>query len=176
MSDKHIASVAYSKCGLCGVEYKGHESPRTVQENAFVQLLTHFKVAHAGKGFTCGRRAENGMDRDDSPLVGSAALADMWLPRDGVDRCSYCGSLSPEEFFKRVGDGQKVCPTDKSYKAYIGTDSAKFYFQHLTREDQQLFIDHINSGRMQLDAPGYFYIRPFFIAPPPRMRGQAVEE
>jgi hypothetical protein len=43
---------------------------------------------------------------------------------------------------------------------------AKFYFQHLSEADQQRFIDHLNAKTMNIGMPGYFYSRPFFIAPP----------
>ena len=33
--------------------------------------------------------------------------------------CSYCGSLSPELFFKAIGDGCELGPTGKNYKVYV---------------------------------------------------------
>ncbi len=35
------------------------------------------------------------------------------------ETCSYCGSMSPDEFFRLVDAGAEVTPTDKNYKAYI---------------------------------------------------------
>lgn len=43
---------------------------------------------------------------------------------------------------------------------------AKFYFQHLSVEQQQRFIDLLNAKKINIGMPGYFYARPFFIAPP----------
>lgn len=37
--------------------------------------------------------------------------------------CSYCGGLSPEEFFRAVEAGALIEPTDKNYKAYVVDDS-----------------------------------------------------
>jgi hypothetical protein len=46
------------------------------------------------------------------------------------------------------------------------TVHAKFYFQHLSVEQQQRFIDLLNAKKIKIGVPGYFYARPFFIAPP----------
>lgn len=43
---------------------------------------------------------------------------------------------------------------------------AKFYFQHLDEAAQQRFIDLLNAMKIKIGEPGYFYSRPFFIAPP----------
>lgn len=79
--------------------------------------------------------------------------------RDG--RCSYCGSVSEEDFFKAVEAGSEIVPTDKSYKVYV--PGGKFYFQHLSQDGQQKFIDLLNAGRVNVGAPGHFYVLPFFV-------------
>jgi hypothetical protein len=33
--------------------------------------------------------------------------------------CSYCGSLSPEQFFAAIDAGCELGPTDKNYKVYV---------------------------------------------------------
>lgn len=33
--------------------------------------------------------------------------------------CSYCGSLSPELFFKAIEEGVEIGPMDKDYKVYV---------------------------------------------------------
>jgi hypothetical protein len=82
----------------------------------------------------------------------------------GNHTCSYCGSLSPDEFFRRVEAGDEVGPTDKSYKAYLkGASRSKMYFQHFSAEDQGRFIDLLNSKEMKIGVPGHFYTTPFFI-------------
>lgn len=48
------------------------------------------------------------------------------------------------------------------------TVTAKFYFQHLSAEQQQRFIDLLNAKKINIGMPGHFYVRPFFIAPPER--------
>lgn len=78
--------------------------------------------------------------------------------------CSYCGSMHPDEFFKQVEAGAEVIPTDKSYKAYVMTPSGqkKFYFQHLSHDDQAKFIELLNNKTMKIGYPGHFYTMPFF--------------
>lgn len=43
--------------------------------------------------------------------------------KDGT--CSYCGSISPDIFFKALEDGCKLTPTDKNYKVYVDLPNAK---------------------------------------------------
>lgn len=38
----------------------------------------------------------------------------------------------------------------------------KFYFQHLSKENQQVFIDLYNTGSYNVGVPGHFYRIPFF--------------
>jgi hypothetical protein len=33
--------------------------------------------------------------------------------------CSYCGSLSPDQFFEAIAKGAEFGPTDKNYKVYV---------------------------------------------------------
>ena len=83
--------------------------------------------------------------------------------RDGERRCSYCGSLHPEDFFRRIEAGEELVPTDKTYKAYVGSASIKFYYQHLSAEDQQRFVDLYNARKIRFGYPGYLYTRPYFL-------------
>jgi hypothetical protein len=144
------------QCPTCKLVLKGEANPRTVAENAYVQLLAHFRNVHAGTGHTCGRRIEGFGFADDVP--------DSDFFRSDDNTCSYCGSISAEEFFKRVDAGEEITPTDKSYKAYIGNDNTKFYFQHLSDGDKRLFIEYLNNHRFDIAVPGYFYTRPYFIS------------
>jgi len=100
--------------------------------------------------------------------------------------CSFCGSLHPGKFLSLIADGWAIGPTDKNYKAYLHQVLAmpanghplssaaapmrsKFYFQHLSDEQQQQFVDLYNRGLIRFTEPGHFYVLPFFmrIAPPP---------
>jgi hypothetical protein len=98
--------------------------------------------------------------------------------------CSFCGSLNPAKFLDLIRQGWSVGPTDKNYKAYLSRTSespagedarptrhvqSKFYYVHLSPEQQREFIDLYNSGAMSIGLPGYFYAPPFFMrfaAPP----------
>lgn len=85
---------------------------------------------------------------------------DTWDERSGHRFCSYCGSLHPDEFMLAVRNGLEVMPTDKSYKAYLKIPDriqTKFYYAHLSPEQQQEFLDLANSGKMLVGYPGRFY-------------------
>jgi len=95
--------------------------------------------------------------------------------------CSFCGSLHPEQFLSFVAQNWTVVPTDKNYKAYLGRpietrpllegseltidfeEVGKFYFQHLSTEQQERFSELLNIGQMRLAYPGHFYRRPYFL-------------
>lgn len=81
--------------------------------------------------------------------------------------CSYCGSISPDAFFAAIEAGEELTPTDKNYKVYVG-HRRKFYFQHLSDDEMNRFIDLHNARKLKLAYPGYFYVRPFFCGPPPK--------
>ena len=76
--------------------------------------------------------------------------------------CSGCGSLSELEFFAAIERGEKIGPTDKNYKVYVG-DRSKFYFQHLSEDGKHRFIPLLNAGSIAIGIPGHFYALPFFI-------------
>lgn len=84
--------------------------------------------------------------------------------------CSYCGSLHPDLLFEQIGKGAVITPTDKSYKIYVDLvdhqvrGAGKFYFQHLSGEQKQRFIDAINAKSLNLAFPGHFYVLPYFAA------------
>lgn len=84
-------------------------------------------------------------------------------------------------------------PSDKSYKVYVHnkgglpfyqayrvdedrsgnqanwrwitrtTSQCKFYFQHLSVEQCQRFVELLNEKKLHIGYPGYFYALPFFI-------------
>lgn len=115
--------------------------------------------------FTCPRREEDGTHLDDTPLKYSGSNLDTW--HEG-NICSYCGSLNPEEFMEKLEIGQfTLTPTDKDYKVYLDkegdTTHRKFYFQHLSIEQQKRFIELLNEKKLNFAFPGHFYVMPFFI-------------
>jgi hypothetical protein len=69
--------------------------------------------------FTCGRRTSNVM---------TAVNQDTWR-EDGT--CSYCGSLNPDTFMRRVEDGTVFLgPTDKGYKVYVENNGGEKFKIH----------------------------------------------
>ena len=88
--------------------------------------------------------------------------------------CSFCGSLHPDRFMELIREGWNVGPTDKNYKAYLSrlpaseeanSIEAKFYYQHLSPEQQVEFVELYNTKRMHVGYPGRFYRWPFFMGP-----------
>jgi len=112
-----------------------------------------------GEAEDCPRAAEDGVTRDGPFKFGPEC---NWQD----DRCSYCGSISSASFIKAMEDGCKLTPTDKNYKVYVdlpGRSHAKFYFQHLSMEGCDKFIELHNAMKLKLAEPGYFYTAPYFV-------------
>lgn len=112
------------------------------------------------EGFYCGRRHDSFIANKQFPGPDSYRA-------DGT--CSYCGSMSGDVFMARLEAGTiSVTPTDKSYKVYVDNhggesfSAIKFYFQHLTVEQQDRFIELVNAKTVHLKEPGYFYVTPYF--------------
>lgn len=149
------------KCPHCDYLAEGFEPPRGEGENPHLMLNKHMAETHADRGFKCGRRQEIGAMGDDHPF--RLPKMDYWYERDGRQTCSYCGSAHPDAVFKAIEAGDQLIPTDKSYKVYVGSAHAKFYFQHFDEAQQRQFIDLLNAGSIKLAVPGHFYALPFFI-------------
>lgn len=100
--------------------------------------------------------------RTEVPSQFHTTTEDTWRD-DGT--CSYCGSMSKEDFFKAIEDGNELTPTDKNYKIYVN-HTKKFYFQHLIEpEDQNRFIalvNGFNDRKIKFSYPGHLYVLPFF--------------
>lgn len=109
------------------------------------------------------------MDRDDSPLIHSGSGRDEWVEwpdEPGRLMCSYCGSMRPGDLFDAIEAGERLIPTDKSYKVYVDPGYRKFYFQHFDEAQKMRFIILLNEGRIVFGEPGYFYRTPYFIGFP----------
>ena len=93
------------------------------------------------------------------------------------DHCSYCGSLLPDIFMQLLLEQKIVLqPTDKNYKVYVKARTptplfengmqdtyTKFYFQHLSPEQQTEFVRLMNTkDALIIDFLGHFYALPFF--------------
>lgn len=44
-------------------------------------------------------------------------------------------------------------------------DHAKFYFQHLSQDERQRFVELYNAKKINIGYPGHFYVRPYFMVP-----------
>ena len=65
-------------------------------------------------------------------------------------------TLPQEPTRPRIGDWVRVSP-------FSATRREKFYFQHLSDEQQQRFIDLLNARKLNIGIPGHFYQPPFFV-------------
>lgn len=83
---------------------------------------------------------------------------------DGLG-CIYCGSMLEPQFLEAIEAGEKLGPTDKTYKVYVSWKGRiKFYFQHLSPEGRARFIALLNEKKLNIGVPGHFYVLPFFVA------------
>lgn len=83
------------------------------------------------------------------------------------DRCTYCGSMSPDAFFAAIEAGAEIVGTDKNYKVYVrpgAGEQHKFYFQHLDEAGQRRFIDLHNAKKIEYEPMFGLYTKPFFFA------------
>lgn len=71
---------------------------------------------------------------------------DEWIDLDGLPVCSFCGSLHPDEFMRRVRAGDRWSWTDKRYKAYLQPDYVKFYYPHLSGVQAGQLVGWLNDG------------------------------
>ncbi len=62
-------------------------------------------------------------------------------------------------------DAQCTGPKDCVHWTTEVDTHAKFYFYHLSVEQMKRFVELSNEGRLKLDDPGHFYVRPFFMRP-----------
>lgn len=113
------------------------------------QLAQHVQSRHPEHSFKCPRQ-------DESHIFKYPAHSAFWL--NGT--CSHCGSIRPEMLFEAIRRGEVLGPTDKNYKVYVG-GVQKFYFQHLSEEQQQQFVELLNNKTAKTDGP--FYVLPFFM-------------
>jgi hypothetical protein len=81
--------------------------------------------------------------------------------------CSYCGSVSGEDFLTGLESGEyKLGTTSKNYKAYlhsVGGGMKKFYFHHLSHEQQVRFVELYNEGKIKFEGDLGFQRLPFFM-------------
>jgi hypothetical protein len=75
------------------------------------------------------------------------------------------GAPFKQTFRNCYAEGEKpTCtgPEDCTHWVTREIGETKFYFQHLSAEQQAAFIELYNSKRMKIGFPGHFYVRPFF--------------
>lgn len=64
----------------------------------------------------------------------------------------------------KVKEPKCTGPDDCTHWVTRDTNDTKFYFQHLSADQQRRFIELHNEKRLHIGYPGHFYSRPFFCA------------
>lgn len=103
----------------------------------------------------CPRRNESALG------IAAPGDPDVWTDRESHRECSWCGSIHPDDFINMVSQGAELTPSDKSHKVYVDKNF-RFHFQHLSRRQQQQFIELFNIGKLNVGSPGYFFVEPYF--------------
>ena len=114
----------------------------------------------------CPRKLENTFSSKYHADSEDCWRAENIFKNEGLDKhCSYCGSLHPQVFLNLVEKGAELIPTDKNYKAYIKFKDiqTKFYFQHLSKEDINRYIDLAEKRKINFSYPGFYYKKPYFL-------------
>ena len=62
-------------------------------------------------------------------------------------------------------DSKCTGPDDCTHWVTRDHPQAKFYFQHLSEEQKNRFIELLNEKKMKIGVPGYFYRLPYFLQP-----------
>lgn len=86
-----------------------------------------------------------------------------WIQRDATARAVH-------EIGERDGKTpeQIAADLDQQWGKYphsSGGPEAKFYYQHLSQEQRDEFIELHNTRRMRISYPGHLYVLPFFAGP-----------
>lgn len=97
------------------------------------------------------------------------------LPNPDVGKMVWSGSSSGPAF----RDGQPTLPDLTPEEIAAGRYSranyspagpklnGKFYYQHLSHEQMQRFVDKVNDKSMKIGYPNYFYRKPYFMVTVP---------
>lgn len=100
----------------------------------------------------------------ESPVTEEEAAArrERWMTSDAVAKAIRAigerDGKAPEQIQANL-DGE----WDRQAPGLLhGAQSAKFYYQHLSDEQRDEFVELVNSGRMRIGTPGHFYRLPFF--------------
>jgi hypothetical protein len=75
------------------------------------------------------------------------------------------GQVFKQTFRDCYSQGVKDCPGPQECTHWVMRDieQTKFYFQHLSDEQKNRFIELLNERKFRIGYPGHFYVLPFFI-------------
>jgi hypothetical protein len=91
-----------------------------------------------------------------------AAARDRWMATDFVARVRSAACADHAGNVDAVVEHEwQQMPAAQGH----GQVRAKFYYQHLSSEQMDRFIEIVNAKQMKIGTPGYFYVLPYFCSP-----------
>lgn len=96
----------------------------------------------------------------DNALVGKrACVSSSTHPTDGYELLTE--ELADTVSWERTTDRERYVGRYVRFSEHPAKKSRKFYFQHLSEDQMQEFIEIYNAKKLNFAAPGYFYNMPF---------------
>lgn len=90
--------------------------------------------------------------------MGAVRSGGGWVTASEEHRALIERTWMKESADRAIANGEAIL-----ISAQTATNTEKFYFEHLSEDQKQRFVELLNAGTLKLAAPGYFYAAPFFI-------------
>jgi hypothetical protein len=98
----------------------------------------------------------------DNALVGKrACVSSSTHPTDGYELLTE--ELADTVSWERTTDRERYVGRYVRFSEHPAKKTRKFYFQHFSSEQQDRFVGLLNDKKLNLAAPGYFYVLPFSV-------------
>lgn len=136
-------------CSFCG----------SLNPDRFMELVT--------EGWVVGPTDKSYKAYLESPLTDDekAARREKWMTGDSIAQALRRGGERDGKTPEQI-QADLTVEWDRQASGWLhGSQTAKFYYQHLSEAQRDEFIDLINTKRMAIGYPGHFYVLPFFAQP-----------
>lgn len=153
-------------CPFCGSHDINRRHTGGVNDQQCATCWAYWSEADVptlGDRHICPQRREASAAQRATPFANGS---DYWHVRDGRRHCSYCGSWNPDDFMEQARSGIILGTTTKNYKVYVaGGPFTKFYWEHLSPEQRQEFVDLFNARQtISFEGGLGFNPLPFFMS------------
>jgi hypothetical protein len=100
----------------------------------------------------------------ESPLSDDekAARRERWMTGDSIALALRRGGERDGKTAEQIQADLDIEWEHQASGWLHGSQSAKFYYQHLSEAQRDEFIELVNSRQMQIGYPGHLYVTPFF--------------